>query len=229
MKKLKPSDVSNEIANVRPIRDIVYEYLRNAILDGKLAPGERIVERTFAEEFGASRTPVREAIRKLEVEGLLEYIPRKGVVIKGLSLAEIVEIYSIRQALEILAFKSAIPNLTAETIQALQQILVDVSKKNEQSEVDLVVRGLEQFDTIVFDASKMPRLKDFIKTLQELIGRFRKLNLSYQDRRKEAIEEHQKILKALMNQDESLVEETVKEHISHARQRLLASYTQSND
>ncbi|MDU2065429.1 MAG: GntR family transcriptional regulator [Sporomusaceae bacterium] len=224
MKPLDNQGISHEIANVRPIRDIVYEYLRNAILDGDLLPGERIVERTFAEQFGASRTPVREAIRKLEMENLLEYIPRKGVVIKGIDLKDIVEIYSIRQALETLAFKTAIPNLSEDDLSNLQKIVKETEESSLADDVASVIKSLEKFDEIMMKAGKMPRLQGFIVTLQESIRRFRKMNLVDESRRKEAIGEHKEILEAVKNRDIEKTEQLVKAHIERACRQLIHTY-----
>ena len=89
-----------EITDLRPIRDIVYQRLRSAIIGGQLEQGERLVETLISENMGVSRTPVREAFRQLEIEGLAENIPRKGTIVKGISKKDIIEIYEIREMLE---------------------------------------------------------------------------------------------------------------------------------
>lgn len=229
VKSLNEYGVSAEIAKMKPIRDIIYDYLRHAILNGEIVAGERIVERDFAEKFGASRTPLREAIRKLEMEGLLEYIPRKGAIVKGLDLTQIIEIYSIRQVLEVLAFKAAMLQLSTAEYKKLTSILDKLDLVDKKGDIEVVIKGLEEFDEIILNASKMPQLKEFIRTLQESIRRFRKLNVSDEMRRTEAISEHRAILQAMMNEDIHLMEQLVSQHVEHARQQLLKLVTKKND
>jgi DNA-binding GntR family transcriptional regulator len=105
------------------IRDSVFSTLRNAILDGKLQPGERLVERDIAEKLGISRTPVREAIRKLELERLVTHIPRKGVVVSGFSKADVVEILAIRTVLEGLICSIVATKIRSRDLERLEQQL----------------------------------------------------------------------------------------------------------
>ena len=109
-----------DLNSVKPIREIVYDHLRTAILRGVIKSGERIVEKEYAGRFGISRTPVREALRKLETEGFVQYVPRKGVVVKTFGSADIIEIYNIRIALETMAIVSAVENITAGETRRLQ-------------------------------------------------------------------------------------------------------------
>lgn len=213
--------IPNDITNVKPIRDIIYEYLREAIMDGKIKPGERIIERSYAEKLNASRTPIREALRKLEMEGFVEYLPRRGVVAKGLDRDEIAEIYAIRRSLESLAIRSAVVNITPEQVKALEQAVANAFAANESEEYESVVEHLRLFDEIMLDASKMPRLKKMISGMQESLRCYRKLNLSSMKRRKTAIEEHKKILQAIIAKDVKLAEQRICEHIDRARDMLL--------
>lgn len=105
-----------ESTDLRPIREIVLERLRKAIMDGSFEPGDRLVETSIAEGMGVSRTPVREAFRQLEIEGLAENVPRKGTIVKGISKRDILEIYEIREVLEGLAFRLACANISEARI-----------------------------------------------------------------------------------------------------------------
>ena len=109
-----PLNATEEIMSLRAVRQIVYDHLRRAILDGTLAAGERIVERDFAARFGASRTPVREALRQLESEDLVEHIPRKGVVVKGVALEEMEEIHTLLEYSELKKSEKFTPALYVE-------------------------------------------------------------------------------------------------------------------
>lgn len=110
-----------EVTDLRPIREIVFERLRKAIIDGNLEPGDRLVETFIAENMGVSRTPVREAFRQLEIEGLAENIPRKGTIVKGISKEDIIEIYQIREVLEGLAFRLTCSRISEEQIVELKE------------------------------------------------------------------------------------------------------------
>ncbi len=213
--------VPDNITNVKPIRDIIYEYLRQAIMDGVIKPGERIIERSYAEKFNASRTPIREALRKLEMEGFVEYIPRRGVVAKGLDRNEITEIYAIRRSLEGLAIHAAVDNITLEQVKALEAVIAQALAANDCGNYELVVEQLHRFDEIMLEASKMPRLKKLINGLQESLRYYRKLNLASMKRRKTAIEEHSRILQAIIAKDAQLAEKLLCEHIERARDILL--------
>lgn len=89
-----------KLENYKPLREVVFEHLRNSILNGELDPGERLMELQLAEQLGVSRTPIREAIRKLELEGLVEMIPRKGAYVADLSIKDILDVLEVRMYLE---------------------------------------------------------------------------------------------------------------------------------
>jgi DNA-binding GntR family transcriptional regulator len=213
--------VPSNVTDIKPIRDIIYEYLRRAIMDGVIKPGERIVERSYAEKFNASRTPIREAIRKLEMEGFVVYIPRHGVVAKGLNQEEIAEIYAIRCGLESLAVRAAVDNITKEQLHMLEEVVRQAVAANKDENCEQVVEKLRKFDEIILDASKMPRLKKMISGLQESLRYYRKRNLTSISRRQTAIKEHKQILEAIVNKDASLAEKLLCNHINGAKEVLL--------
>ena len=105
----------------KPLRDVVFETLRDAIIKQVLKPGERLMEIQLADEMGVSRTPVREAIRKLELEGLVVMVPRKGAYVAGVSMKDIHEVYEVRAALEMLAVSLAAERITDEELDALER------------------------------------------------------------------------------------------------------------
>lgn len=213
--------VPSGITDVRPIRDIVYDYLREALVDGVIKPGERIVERTYAEKFNVSRTPIREVLRKLEMEGFVEYIPRRGIVAKGLNAAEIEEIYAIRISLERLAIRTAVGKISAAQLNRVKKVHEKTIAANEQDDVATVVTQMRKFDDLLFEAANMPKLQKMIAGLQESLRSYRKINLSGGSRRSLAIDEHGEILKAVINKDSDLAEQLVIAHIERARNSLL--------
>jgi DNA-binding GntR family transcriptional regulator len=212
-----------DLTNTKPIREIIYEYLREAIVDGRLKPGERLVERDLAEKFRASRTPIREALRKLEAEEFLEYLPRRGDVVKGVNPEDIEEVYVLREMMEAMAIRRSIIYLTDSEIEDLRLVVEKTQRAHEAQSVTEVIAGLRQFDAILLNASKMKRLRGFVNSLQESLMSYRKFNLSDPDRRAQAIREHQEIFGAILSRDADRAEGLVRRHIQAARDSLLKS------
>lgn len=212
------------IPEVKTIRDIVYECLRTKIVEGNIKPGERIIEKDFAELMNISRTPVREALRKLESEGFVQCIPRKGALVSEFSIKDILEIYAIRQALEELAIKSCIQNITEEEINKLVQLTEEMDLCDKKGDIETVFEVCKKFNDTILTASKMPKLKSLIDTLQEHLVKFRRITMSKPARRKEAISEHKEILKAVIDRDEERAERLVGEHLEASQKVFLKSF-----
>lgn len=207
--------------SVKPIRDIVYETLRTAILQGEIKSGQRIVEKEYAEKFRISRTPVREALRKLETEGFVQYIPRKGVVVRAFETGDIIEIYKIRVALESMAIASAIENITETQTLQLREVLDRMEKAGRQGDAAELTQMCRLFNGIIMDASRMPRLTGLINTLQDYLEKFRKISLSGEKRRNAAITEHKAILQAILDKDSEKARRCVHDHLEGAKKALL--------
>ena len=137
----------------RPLRHDVYEALREAILLGRLAPGQRIVEAEVARQMGISRGPIREAIRQLEQDGLLEYHPRRGAVVSSLSLERIIDAYTARAALEALAARLASQRLTAPGIARLTHLLDAMRGYAQQEDFDRLLQADVQFHELICELS----------------------------------------------------------------------------
>ncbi len=122
---LNPELIAGDLdfSGSKTIRETIYLAIKQAILDGKLAVGERIVEKTFAEAFRVSRTPVREALRRLETEGHVEYIPRTGVVVSGITKSDVVEVYKIRKSLEALILEEVVKNIGSADLVRLENVM----------------------------------------------------------------------------------------------------------
>jgi len=198
---------SFDALSMKPIRDIVYDKLRYAIFKGEFDAGDRLVEEELAEKMHLSRTPIREALRKLEAEGLVEHIPRKGVIVKGFTYEDIIEIYSIRQTLEVLATIQATKIITAEEIDQLQETLKEMKKKfSDENEVDNFFAITHRFNELLIQSCKMPRLIDLLNTYHDYLKRFRKTTLKETSRRYSVMVEHERILQAVIEKDVIAVE-----------------------
>ena len=216
------------LTNNKPIREIIYEYLREAILDGRLKPGERLVERDLAEKFKISRTPIREALRKLETEDLLEYLPRRGDVVKGVKPEDIEEVYVLREMLEALAVRRSVVNITEAGLETLRLVADATKLAHQENRIDDVMRGLREFDSILLEASKMKQLRSLVNSLQESLRSYRKINLSNPERRTQAVQEHLEIFAAVMARDTDRAEGLVRRHIQKARDSMLQNVAKHN-
>jgi DNA-binding GntR family transcriptional regulator len=211
-----------KLDNYKPLRELVFESLREAIISGRLKPGERMMEIQMAEEMGVSRTPVREAIRKLELEGLVVMIPRKGAYVAGLSLKDIVEVFEIRGALEGLAAELAAERITDDELENLERYLVMITEDIEKGDLGKVVETDTDFHTQLYKASRNDWLLQIINNLREQIQRFRTTSLSYPGRMKVAVEEHRQIVEAISSRNGKLARKLAYEHIEKAENSLMS-------
>ncbi|MHB1404427.1 MAG: GntR family transcriptional regulator [Desulfitobacteriaceae bacterium] len=207
-----------------PIRETVFSTLRNAILDGKLRPGERLVERDIAEKLGISRTPIREAIRKLELERLVVHIPRKGVVVAGFSKEEVMEILAIRSVLEGLICRFAAEKIEDKQIERLEYLLEQINQEHQKGNVKKVNTLHDKFHETVYRAAESPRLYDLFSTLGEYIRKFAQIGYTKPGRTEKAIKEHQEILNSLRNRDAKQAESMAVKHVENSREAYLEAY-----
>lgn len=197
----------------KPIREVVYESLRKTIISGKIPVGERIIEKEYAERLNISRTPVREALRALEMEELVEYVPKVGVIVKRITMEDVFEIYKIRQHLEVLAAISAMDNITEKEIEEIEELLSLTERKNEEGDVEEVIRLFGVFNQKIYEASRMKRLTSMISKLNEYLQRFRNISISDNVRRESALRDHREILKAIVEKNKTDIEAIIKEHL----------------
>ncbi|MHB1406021.1 MAG: GntR family transcriptional regulator [Desulfitobacteriaceae bacterium] len=195
----------------KPLREIVFEAMREAIIGGVLKPSERLMEIQLAEEMGVSRTPVREAIRKLELEGFVVMIPRKGAYVAGVSHKDVADVFEIRAALEGLAAGLAAERITDDEIEQMERVLL--YKEGEERDLELIVKSDTDFHALVYKASRNQRLVQILENLREQIQRFRATSLAVPGRVRDAIEEHRAIVEALANHDVEKAQELANSHI----------------
>jgi DNA-binding GntR family transcriptional regulator len=216
----QPRLVPIKLDNYKPLREMVFESLREAIILGRLKPGERLMEIQLAEEMGVSRTPVREAIRKLELEGFVVMVPRKGAYVAGISVKDIVDVFEVRAALEGLAAGLAAERITSDEMDHLERSLLKINVSSGD-DIDAVVEGDVSFHDIIYTASRNQRLVQIITQLQEHLLRFRMTSLSQPGRTKVALDEHKAIVEAICDRNVELAQTLAREHIENAEQSLL--------
>ncbi|NLW24198.1 MAG: GntR family transcriptional regulator [Clostridia bacterium] len=218
-RRLAPIDLNS----YKPLRDIVFETLREAIINHVLKPGERLMEVRLAEEMGVSRTPVREAIRKLELEGLVDIVPRKGVYVAGISLKDVQEVFEVRGALEALAANLASQRITPEEIVELKKRLDREDNETKANNLPNIIRTDTEFHDLIYKAARNSRLLNSINNLREQLHRFRSASLARPGRSETALAEHQNIYEAIANRDAKLAEQLAWEHIENAKKAMLLS------
>lgn len=205
----------------QPLREVVCETLRTAIISGVLKPGERLMEIQLAEELGVSRTPVREAIRKLELEGFVIMVPRRGTYVADLSIKDINEVYEVRTALDVLAAGLAAERITEEELEQMERLLVQISSYIDSGEMEKIVEADGIFHDILYRASRNERLVGIINNLREQLTRFRSMSMAYPGRLKNMLEEHSRLVEAIAQRNPELAQQRAAEHMENAEQILL--------
>ena len=204
-----------------PLRDVVFQTLRQAILRGELKPGERLMEIHLAQKLGVSRTPVREAIRKLELEGLVSIIPNKGAYVTGITRKDVEDIYAIRSLLEGLCARWATAHITEKQLDALEENIYlsefHASKGHAQKLTELD----DQFHDILYEACSSKMLEHQLRDFHEYVRRMRKQNLSGSERGLEAVLEHKQIMEAICRKDADRAQELAALHMRNAYDNMI--------
>ncbi len=210
-----------KLDSYQPLREVVCESLREAIRNGVLKPGERIMEIQLAEELGVSRTPVREAIRKLELEGYVVMMPRRGTYVASMSIRDINEIFEIRTALESLSNGLAADHITDDELEHLQRLLVIIGSYIKEGNIEKIVETDIEFHDLMYHAARNERLVGIISNLRDQLTRFRTLSMSYPGRLEETLDEHRLIVEAIANGDRKAASKAAERHMENSEKTLL--------
>ena len=156
-----------------PLRDVVFNTLREAILRGDLVPGERLMELQLAAKLGVSRTPIREAIRMLEQEGLAITIPRKGAIVAGMTEKDMQDVLEIREALEELSVQVACDKITDEEVEKLQRNMKNFEHSLKSGDLKKMAQADVEFHDVIYQATDNPKLINMLNNLREQMYRYR--------------------------------------------------------
>lgn len=198
-----------------PLRDVVFNTLRQAILKGELEPGERLMEIQLAERLGVSRTPIREAIRKLELEGLVLMIPRKGAEVANISETSLREVLEVRRSLEELAIELACQRISEESIRELEQAEASFAEAIRKGDAMTIAESDEHYHDVIYQATENSRLVQILNNLREQMYRYRLEYIKDADKRQILIVEHEHILRALKSHNIAEAKSAVREHIDN--------------
>ncbi len=199
----------------------VYNRIRNDILNGVYEPGESLVELKLSEELGVSRTPVREALRQLELEGLVQSVPNKGATVRGVTEQDIQDIYTIRMLIEGLAARWAAEKITTEELEELKEAVDLEEFYTTKSNYGNLLRFDTRFHDIIFKASKSKPLMYTLSTFHRYVQKARRVSMSSPERAAEVLQEHKAILQAIIDRDADRAEKLMTEHVRNASLNLL--------
>lgn len=203
-----------------PLRDVVFHTLREAILRGDLKPGERLMELQLASQLGVSRTPIREAIRMLQQEGLAVTIPRRGAEVAGMTEKDMEDVLRIRKALEILAGQLACEKMDGEREALLHEKLNDFERAVATSDLKQIAQTDVEFHRAIYAAADNARLETILGNLQEQVYRYRVEYLKDEKNYPRLLEEHREIVRGLNRKDSGYVADMMKRHMDNQEQEV---------
>ncbi len=203
------------------IRKKVYEHVREQILSGQIAPKERLVEAKIAQDIGTSRTPVREALHSLEIEGLIESIPRIGYTVKAISDQEAVELWEIRYLIEGLAIRWAMEKAPEKLVKELRKNMARAKEQVSRGNLDVFVELDGQFHETIARLSGGQRLLELAQTLRRHVLRYRIESIYLPDVALRAIEGHKEVLRAIEKGDDAEISLALKNHLEQSKRDTL--------
>ena len=206
-------DFEMTIDEYLPLRDVVFNTLRRAILKGELEPGERLMEIALANKLGVSRTPIREAIRKLELEGLVVMIPRKGAEVARITEKDLRDVLEVRTSLEKLAIELACDRITEDDIYDLKLACKNYEESFGKDDLTPIAEKDVAFHDIIFRSTKNARLIQILNNLREQMYRYRLEYLKDTQSHDRLVEEHQRIVDAIIDKNKEEAVRLIQEHI----------------
>lgn len=212
--------------NLISIRERVYLHIKDLILEGEFKAGDRLVERELAERLNISRTPIREALFRLESQGFVRTVPRKGVIVADISEKEIIEVFTILSSLEVLAVKLAVQKLDDETkskfTACIKKVEGCLKDKNNGDFSDLH----SELNYLLYSSAKNSKLHEMLSGLSDYIRAFAKIGFKKHGRAEQSMEEHLRIMEAIINQEIEMAEYLTKIHIENSRKAYIEAVKQ---
>ena len=217
------SDFSVQMNEYLPLRDVVFNTLRQAILKGELKPGERLMEIALAEKLGVSRTPIREAMRKLELEGLVVMIPRRGAQVANITEKDLNDVLEVRIALENMAIEKACKRMTEEQMRQMRHAEKEFERVLAEGNLVRIAEADVDFHEVIYQAADNARLYQVLSNLREQMYRYRVEYLKEEDTRNQLVQEHEELSKAIRERDVQKAQELSFRHLETQRQAIIRS------
>lgn len=204
-----------------PLRDVVFQTLRKAILTGELKPGERLMEIHLAEKIGVSRTPIREAIRKLELEGLVTNVPRKGAQVAEISQKGLRDVLEVRRALDSFCAELACERITDEEKKELKEACLNFEEAVKTKDATIIAKADVRFHDIIIASTGNERIVALINNLAEQMYRYRFEYIKDESNHPKLIAEHRMLVEAITNGDGEKARAIAGEHIDNQELSIL--------
>ncbi len=204
-----------------PLRDVVFNTLRQAILTGELKPGERLMEIHLANRLGVSRTPIREAIRKLELEGLVTMIPRRGAEVAQITEKSMLDVLEVRRAVDALCVELACERIDEEALEALLMARDEFERAVRSKDLKKIAQADVAFHDIIVEATGNKRLVQLVNTLSEQMYRYRFEYIKDSSQHGRLVEEHRSIYEGIRKRDKEAASRAAKLHIDNQQNAIL--------
>ena len=211
-----------------PLRDVVFNTLRQAIITGEFAPGERLMEIALANRLGVSRTPVREAIIKLELEGLVVMIPRKGAEVAKITEKDLRDVLEVRSSLEELAAELAAERMNDEVKEKLEKALKEFEEAIESDDNAAIADSDVDFHDVIFEATGNARLIQIINNLREQMYRYRLEYVKDTEYHTVLLNEHRELAKAMVEGRKEDARKIMKRHIDNQEMTVIRNIKEEN-
>lgn len=220
---LEDSNFQVTMSEYLPLRDVVFNTLRHAILKGELEPGERLMEIALAQKLGVSRTPIREAIRKLELEGLVVMVPRKGAEVADITEKDLRDVLEVRTALEELSIELAMKNMNDDDYKQLAEANKLFAKDSEGDDLIKIAEADVAFHELMYMATGNKRLIQIINNLREQMYRYRLEYIKDKSTHARLVDEHNRIIDAMVKNDVAAAKAAIKLHVENQEENILKS------
>ena len=204
-----------------PLRDVVFQTLRQAILRGELEPGERLMEIHLANRLGVSRTPIREAIRKLELEGLVTMIPRRGAEVAQITEKSMNDVLEVRRALDALCVELACDRISEEELDKLKKACIGFEQAVTTRDAKKIAQADVALHDIIVQATGNQRLIQLVNNLSEQMYRYRFEYIKDFTQHKRLVEEHRIIYESIVNKDKETASQAAKTHIDNQEKAII--------
>lgn len=218
-----------EMDEFLPLRDVVFNTLRKAILTGQLKPGERLMEVHLANRLGVSRTPIREAIRKLELEGLVIMIPRRGAEVARITEKSLRDVLEVRRALDALSVELACDRITQKDINRLLEACTAFERAVREGDASVIASADVALHDIIVEAAGNARLQQLVNNLSEQMYRFRFVYIKEESQHDNLIAEHREIYEGIVSRDKERAAAAARLHIDNQERSIIRQIRLENE
>jgi len=218
-----------EMDEFLPLRDVVFNTLRKAILTGTLKPGERLMEVHLANRLGVSRTPIREAIRKLELEGLVIMIPRRGAEVARITEKSLKDVLEVRRALDALSVELACDRITSEDTRRLWEACQEFERAARGKDASVIAKADVALHDIIVEATGNLRLQQLVNNLSEQMYRYRFVYIREESRHDNLVKEHREIYESIASRDKERAARAAKVHIDNQEKSIIRQIRLENE